>query len=710
MKKRYLGSAVLSLWLASGSAIAATPGALMPYPRAIVAGNDSLTIASGLVVDRHACGGAMVAHAVARFHAAVDRRLGERRAQGSRVMTIRCGNSASEAYRLNVIRSVVVLTADGPLGVLRGLATLRQALAPTPAGLAIPEMAIDDAPRFAWRGVMVDVARHFMSVDTLKRQIDAMEAVKLNVLHLHLSDNEAFRVESRRYPLLQTTASHGEYYTQAQIRDLVAYAADRGIRVVPEFDMPGHMLALLTAYPALASGPVPAKGYLAGANVALDPTQPATYRFLDGLIGEMATLFPGRYFHVGGDEVGGAAWAAPRVQLFMAEHKLATGAALQAYFAKRLQAILRRHGKTMIGWDELAGAGLANDAVIQSWRSSRMTAAAARGGHRVIVSAGYYLDLLEPAAFHYRNDPLDPTAAGLSESDAALARKHPLLRALVSEAQIRDPNAVLTREEAARVIGGEAALWSELVDDEMLDGRLWPRLAAIAERFWSDRAIRDETDMYRRLWLVQDWLRLDGLADAANRLRMIERLAPGDGEPVAIMLGIVTPVRNFAHRQALRQLLTGQPVTEQSLTTLADAAPADSLIARRFEAAVRRYLDDRANAPALKAQLTQWRDNGAPYAAAARLHPGLVDALPVSTDITALAQAGLDAIDTLERGRSPSTTWRTQAQTLLDRQANWQAASRSIVTTVTSNAQPPADLLIAIVPGVRALVTATDLK
>jgi hexosaminidase len=716
MKSRHLGSVLLSLCFAGGWgfgvgwATAATPGALMPLPRTVVRGNNALTITRNFTIDRQACGGAIVARAVGRFQAAVDRRIGEAHTQGSPALTIRCGNHASEAYLLKVTASGIVLTADGPSGVLYGLSTLRQALVRVPVGLTIPEMAIDDAPRFTWRGVMIDVARHFMSVETLKRQIDAMEAVKLNVLHLHLSDNEAFRVESRRYPLLQTTISNGEYYTQTQIRDLVTYAADRGIRVVPEFDMPGHMFALLTAYPEFAAGPVPTKGYLAGANVALDPTKPATYRFLDRLIGEMATLFPDRYFHVGGDEVGAAAWAAPRVQMFMTEHKLATHAALQGYFAKRLHIILRRHGKTMVGWDELAEAGMPGDVVIQSWRSSRMTAVAARGGHPVIVSAGYYLDLLEPAAFHYGNDPLDPTATGLSGADAALARKHPLLRALVSEAQIRDPNATLTRDEAARVIGGEAALWSELVDDEMLDGRLWPRLAAIAERFWSDRAIHDETDMYRRLVSVQEGLRLDGLMDAVNQQRMIARLAPGDSETVAVMLGIVTPVRNFAHRQAMRQLLAGQPVTEQSLATVADAAPADSLAARRFEAAVRHYLNDHVNDPTLKAQLTQWRDNGASYAVAARIHPALAAALPVSIDITALAQAGLDAIDFIERGTSPSTPWRMQTQTLLDRQAHWEAASRSIVTTVMSRTQPPADLLIAIVPGIRALVTAANRK
>ena len=214
-----------------------------------------------------------------------------------------------ESYSLEISPAGAKLDAATPLGIMRGLETFLQLVQTTSDGFAVPAIAIQDKPRFPWRGLMIDVGRHFIPLDVLKRNLDGMAAVKLNVFHWHLSENQGFRVESKKFPKLQEMGSDGLYYTQDEVRDLIAYARDRGIRVVPEFDMPGHSTAWFVGYPELASGPGPYQierkwGVF---DPAMDPTQERTYKFLDGFIGEMAKLFPDQYFHIGGDEVNGKA-------------------------------------------------------------------------------------------------------------------------------------------------------------------------------------------------------------------------------------------------------------------------------------------------------------------------------------------------------------------------------------------------------------------
>src|SRR6516225_9205974 len=210
-----------------------------------------------------------------------------------------------QSYTLEVTPSGAKLHAANPLGTLRGLQTFLQLVSVTPDGFATPAVSIQDTPRFQWRGLMIDVSRHFIPLDILKRNLDGMEAVKLNVFHWHLSDNEGFRVESKKFPKLQGEGSDGLYYTQDEIREFISYARDRGIRVVPEFDMPGHSTAWFVGYPELASGPGPYQlerkwGVF---DPAMDPTNEKTYKFLGEFIAEMTKLLPDQYFHIGGDEV-----------------------------------------------------------------------------------------------------------------------------------------------------------------------------------------------------------------------------------------------------------------------------------------------------------------------------------------------------------------------------------------------------------------------
>src|SRR5579863_8734814 len=425
-----------------------------------------------------------------------------------------------ESYSLQVSADHIQLSADGPLGALRGLETFLQLVRQNrsqrpgetvPPGFSVPYVDIRDQPRFPWRGLSLDVSRHFIPVEEIRHTIDGLAAVKLNVLHWHLSDDQGFRVESRKFPRLQEDGSDGSYYTQAEIREVVAYARERGVRIVPEFDIPGHSTSWLPGYPSLGSGPGPYSivHEFGDPSGVIDPTKESTYKFLDAFIGEMVKLFPDEYFHIGGDEVSAKAWTGePHIRDFMKSHHIANAAGLQTMFNQKVEKILTRHGKRMAGWDEILQPDLPKSILIQSWRGEKSLAAAAREGYPGILSAGYYLDLMQPASQHYAVDPLHGEAADLAP------------------------------EQKKLILGGEAAMWEELATAENLDSRLWPRLAAIAERFWSPESVSDVGSMYDRLESVNFWLEWLGLTQRSNLELMLRRLAEPDVD--------LTPLRRFA--------------------------------------------------------------------------------------------------------------------------------------------------------------------
>lgn len=724
MMNRFSFRGAFSLLLALAIAATTAPAApavaagdrpaLMPMPQAASFQPGALAMTGALAPDWSNCRSPALDRAVARLQGDIDHLTGVAPDPNQRVpLVISCsrpvatlGWSGDEGYRLVVSADKIRIDAEGPAGVIRAFATLRQLVTLRTGQPALSFATITDAPRFAWRGVMLDVARHFIEIGTIKRQIDAMERVKLNVLHLHLSDDQAFRVESRAFPKLTAYAADRRFYTQAEMRDLVAYAADRGILVVPEFDVPGHSRAIVESYPEI--GARSAKPGLAGLHdVALNPASPATYRFLTKLVGEMARLFPGPYFHIGGDEVSETVWADnDAVKALMAREQLASKRDVESYFARRAVEIVRNAGKIAIGWEEISGGDLPADVIVQAWQSSNATAHATAKGHRTIVSAGYYLDLLMPADFHYAIDPADPSAAGWTPAEAERARRaSPLIGKILTDALVAKPLPPLSPEQEKLILGGEAALWSEIVTDEMVDHRLWPRAAAIAERFWSPATVRDAVDMYRRLSAVQDQLNVTGLFEQRGRDAMTRRLAPGDADPVATLLDIVTPVRNMAHDHRILAVLRGKQIV-QPLNALADAAPADSLLAHRFERdAARLVTGERDVAAGLRAQLTIWRDNHARFAAAAQGNAMLEGALPTSAAIKALAELGLEAVDAIVDRTPLGAAEAARADALLDEVDKADAASRKPLLSFVQK-QPPADLIIAIGPAIRLLVGA----
>jgi hexosaminidase len=568
-----------------------------------------------------------------------------------------------ESYSLEISPAGAKLDAPTPLGVMHGLQTFLQLVQTTSDGFAAPAVAIQDKPRFPWRGLMIDVGRHFIPLDVLKRNLDGMAAVKLNVFHWHLSDNQGFRVESKKFPKLQEMGSDGLYYTQDQVRELIAYARDQGIRVVPEFDMPGHSTAWFVGYPELASGagPYQIEHKWGVFDPAMDPTQEQTYKFLDGFIGEMAKLFPDQYFHIGGDEVNGKQWDAnANIQAFMRAQGLKNNQDLQAYFNTRVQKIVSKHGKTMVGWDEILRPDLPKDIVVQSWRGQDSLAAAAKLGYRGLLSFGYYVDLNWPASRHYAVDPISGTAANL------------------------------TPEEKQRILGGEACMWSEYVSPENIDSRIWPRTAAIAERLWSLQDVTDVNSMYQRLEYVSRWLDWLGLTHNSSYGPMLRRIAgSNDISALRTFTDVVEPVKDYTREE----IATVEATSLSPLNRVIDAARPESATARRFADLVDGLIAGRADSDAkqeVRALLNRWRDNQTnlqPFETQSFL---LKEIVPLSLDLSAVATSGLQALDYIDRGERAPDAWATQQFALLE-----QAQ------------KPKAQLLLMVAPSVQKLVEAS---
>lgn len=316
---------------------------------------------------------------------------------------------SDESYKLAVTPQGATLTANTRFGALRGMETLLQLMQTDGQNTFLPLVTITDVPRFPWRGVLLDSARHFLPLPDILRQLDGMAAAKLNVFHWHLTDDQGWRFASERYPKLQQLASDGQFYTREQMQQVVAYATARGIRVVPEIDLPGHASSIAVAYPELMSapGPYPMEREWGVHKPTLDPTRDEVYQFVDAIIGELTAIFPDPYLHIGGDEVDASQWkASASIQAFMQKNQLADTHALQAYFNQKLEKILEQHQRRMVGWDEIYHPSLPRTIVIQSWQGPDSLGASAQDGYQGILSTGFYLDQPQSTAYHYRNEIL----------------------------------------------------------------------------------------------------------------------------------------------------------------------------------------------------------------------------------------------------------------------------------------------------------------
>jgi hexosaminidase len=601
----------------------------MPMPVKLTPGSGRMTIGNGFQITVSGVNDPRLDAAAARATARLSRQTGIPflGAKSGPALQVECASKGpdmptlgeDESYTLDVATEGAVVKAPGVAGAMHGIETFLQLV---DAGSA-PAVHIEDRPRFPWRGLMLDSARHWMPMEVVKRNLDAMAAVKLNVFHWHLSEDQGFRVESKRWPKLHEVGSDGLYYTQDQIRDVVAYARDRGIRVVPEFDIPGHTQSWLAAYPELAT--VPGQ-YTIGRTwgvyePVLDPSKEWTYEFLDAFFAEITPLFPDPYWHIGGDEVVAKQWnASASVQAWAKQHSLKDAHAIQAYFNQRVQKLLQKYHKTLIGWDEVLHPDLPQDIVVQSWRGAKSLAEAASKGYRGILSSGYYLDHLEPARQHYGVDPLGGDAAKL------------------------------TPEQQAHILGGEACMWAEYVTSETVDSRIWPRTAAIAERYWSPATTTDIASMYDRMEQVSRLLEWTGVQHRANYQPMLDRMTGGrTAEPLRVLADAVEGVGLSARQRARPERYTSLV----PMNRLPDAARPESEMVRALEVAAAKVAANpsgsTAEAEVLRRTFTTWAENDARVLSLAAEYPTLAEVKPVSKDVAALGQAGLTLLDCLQK-------------------------------------------------------------
>lgn len=648
---------------------------LMPVP-------SSVDFQTGRLAIKETFKVATKGHSDARLLGAIDRAT--KRLQGRTSLTfdpalatdpatatllIECQNpgqaipslNEDESYRLEISDRQAQLTAPTVVGVMRGLETLLQLVAADLDGYHFPAVRIQDQPRFRWRGLLVDIGRHYEPPEVLKRNLDGMAAVKLNVFHWHLTEDQGFRVESKKFPKLHQMGSDGLFYTQDQVREIIEYARQRGIRVVPEFDIPGHSTSWLVGHPELGSAPGPytIERRFGIFEPALDPTREEVYKFLETFLSEMASLFPDAYMHIGGDENEGKQWDRnPRIQAFMKEKGIKDNHALQAYFNQRLLKILEKNKKKMIGWDEILQPELPKSTVIHSWRGTAALAEAARKGYDGILSNGYYIDLIYPTWQHYVVDPLPA-------------------------------DSTLTAEEAKHILGGEATMWNEYVGPETIDSRIWPRTAAIAERLWSPRSITDVDDMYRRLAVISIQLEELGLTHERNVGVILRRLARSkDIQPLELLASVVEPVKEYRRGQQ-RPATTLTP-----LTGLVDAARPDSEASRSFAKMVDRLLSDaphfRSHSAELRATLMAWRDAEPALNVLIDGSPALRETKDLVRSFGQIGLAGVQALSYLNSGTTPPDEWRQSAIAALDEAEKPKAAA----------------LEFPVLPSVRNLVTA----
>jgi hexosaminidase len=681
---------------------------LMPLPAKLELGGEKFLIDSDLNYEAENQTTPRMEKALERFFNRMKSQTGfSTHSTGAKKLIIKLSSSNSDAfpvfesdesYTLSISTDRIELSAPTEFGVLHGLESLSQLIQEENGQWYIQTMEIEDKPWFAWRGLMIDVARHFLPKEVIMRNLDAMAANKMNVLHWHLTDFQGFRVESKIFPKLHELGSNGNYYTQEEIKEIVQYASDRGIRIVPEFDLPGHSTSWLVGYPEFDSGPgpeSPSTDYGISEHV-MDPTNENLYVFLDQLIGEMTELFPDPYFHIGGDEVNPKRWKEnEKVQRFMKENSLENPKALQAYFNKRLLEILTKHGKNMSGWDEILNPDLPKGNItVQAWRNMRSLWDAARQDYKAILSTGYYLDHKLSAKSHYETDPFVIPGAVEIDIDTTLWKSWELelkidgttlegelylfgegenLRGILSmmgdalgfqKAQVEgeklnfevavsmgtltnkleikgdslkgkssialfdldvkghrsggtdlpdgkslpkfDKIEPLTELQKKNIIGGEAAMWTEMADQRTAESRIWPRASSIAEKLWSPQSLTSDTpDMYRRLKKMDDYLEVLGIRHRTSAAEILREIIEEPFlSPLAELVSILQEDILF-NRMVLYEpkLLTTTP-----LDRVVDAASPESLVAYKFNQDAKSYLESKDEGKKLELiqQLQVW--------------------------------------------------------------------------------------------------------
>ena len=513
MKKRF---AILTVLLAAALTASALP-ALIPLPRSVVAeeGAEAFRLSPDSAVVSCSAFAREAALAASQLRPATGYALPMRtdgKVRGGDIVFRKSGAVPAGGYRLTTDDGIAVITASDRAGVFAGYQTLRQLLPPQiyaahpHEGLVwhAPAVTIEDSPRFAWRGLHLDESRHFMGTAVVKKLLDAMAAHKLNVLHWHLTDDQGWRIEIRKYPDLTRIGARRDssatmwdrwvpdgvpygpyYYTQEQIREIVAYAAERHITVVPEIDMPGHMRALLSAYPEMSctGGPFGPRWMWGIDEEIVCAGNDAAVAMMKDILDEVAELFPSEYIHIGGDEAPKTRWnACPKCQARIRAEGLRDAHHLQSWFIGTMARHLESRGRRAIGWDEILEGGLPQGTAVMSWRGTAGGIAAAKSGHRVVMT---------PSDTCYLN-----FSPGLGDRDPY---EYPDATLTAEKVYGYNPTDGVPRAMQPYVIGIQGNLWTEYIWGRRdLEWKAWPRGAAIAEIGWTPQAQRDWTDFRRR--------------------------------------------------------------------------------------------------------------------------------------------------------------------------------------------------------------------
>lgn len=431
-------------------------------------------------------------------------------------------NLGDEGYELNVSNNAVSLLAYKPAGLFRGIQTIRQLLPPEieklngceTQNLSLPGINILDKPKFPWRGMLLDCCRHFMDKEFVKRYIDLLAYHKMNVLHWHLTEDQGWRIEIKKYPKLTEVGAwrkndngslYGGYYTQEDIRDVVEYAKSRYITIVPEIEMPGHSMAAITGYPELSctGGPFDVASTWGVFKDVYCAGNDSTFTFLEDVLTEVIDLFPGTYIHIGGDEVPKDRWSnCEKCQSRIEVEGLSDEAELQSYFIKRIEKFLSSKGKRLVGWDEILEGGLPPEATVQSWRGMEGAITAVRSGHDAIVS---------------------PTSHAYFDYDLATTD----LEKVYSFNPIPP---MLTAEEQKHILGGECNMWTERAPQEKIDSKVFPRILAMAEVLWTADPDRNFDEFFQRVYLHYKRLDLLGVkfGSESSPLKVSSNFNPND--------------------------------------------------------------------------------------------------------------------------------------------------------------------------------------
>ncbi|WP_020207599.1 beta-N-acetylhexosaminidase [Gilvimarinus chinensis] len=713
--KTLLFSVVLASGLAAVSHADDTPKAsntplpLMPWPSSVQQTQHSLPLTALPQINISGHSSEQLKNAVARFKAQLAQQ--NNLAQGEATTTLHISvkepkaallETDAEAYQLAIDAEGIQLSANTTIGAMRGLQTLLQLAAHNTDSL--PGVRIEDSPRFAWRGLLLDSARHFFSVETIKRQLDGMAAAKLNVFHWHLTDDQGWRFESKTYPKLQQSNADGHFYTQSQMKEVIAYAAARGIYVLPEIDMPGHASAIAVAYPELMSAPGPYQheDRWGVHKPLLNPANPEVYIFAEKILTEVAELFPFPYVHIGGDEVDPEHWESNAdIQAFVKANNLTDSYALHTYFNQRLADILGALNRKMIGWDEVLHAGLPQGTVVQSWQGPDALGRAINMGYPALLSTGFYLDQPQYASYHYRvrllpepitiaTTPADKEAWSSWEFSAPRKRGSAISgtltiigerdslrgfvdfksksRQVLRNIHYRDntlsfevdtwmgpvsatlqtnkttlsgtfitgnaPYAVTGSKTAGSTIngssipapvakdivspdnehlllGGEAALWAEIIDEKSIDLRLWPRAFVVAERLWSPADLRDERNMYQRLDNVSQWAAESvGLQHFIEQKNALKKRYPALPLQTLLTASSAMEPAHYYHRHHEKSVHETYS-RRDPLDRFVDSLPAESKSVRVFNKDVKLWLKNTSNQKLqnkIVAQLQMWRD------------------------------------------------------------------------------------------------------